>query len=345
MNNKQLNLLGLFILILFLSSCGESPRTMGEMEIGTPITQMASVTKTSPPTLNPSDTPSPIHTITPVPPSMTPSPVPPGWIYYTAYVGQEHFLYRVAPDGSGLQQIMEFDVTDLIGAISPDGKLVAFPSDREEDRNDDIYVMDLETEVIRRLTTSTSGDGWPRWSPDGKRIVFQAAAGRPTGTDVYVINTDGSSLMPMMKSDFNEGPSTWAPDGKRLVFQSKREEGNSNIFVLEANGDITQLTDDPAAEASPAWSPDGEYITFVSNRGGSVDIYVMNSDGSDVKQLTDDPGQELSPTWSPDGQFIAFQSDRDERFNIYVIKRDGTGLFKIDDPFDSSWEPIWINPQ
>jgi TolB protein len=66
-----------------------------------------------------------------------------------------------------------------------------------------------------------------------------------------------------------------------------------------------QLTDDPAADTSPAWSPDGKKIAFASLRSGQSQIFLMNADGSQTTQLTNDLQNEI-PTWLPDGNRIAF---------------------------------------
>lgn len=104
-----------------------------------------------------------------------------------------------------------------------------------------------------------------------------------------------------------------------IAFVSERG-GNPDIYVMNTDGSgLARLTDDPAADISPAWSPDGTRIAFVSERGGSADIYVMNADGRGLARLTDDPAPDLYPAWSPDGQWLAFTSTRDANTDIYVV--------------------------
>jgi len=103
----------------------------------------------------------------------------------------------------------------------------------------------------------------------------------------------------------------------------------------------TNLTNDPAADLSPAWSPDGTKIAFNSDRGGGAqDIYVMNADGSGMTRLSDDPAEDARPDWSPDGTKIAFDTNRDGPFRIYTMNADGGGQTRVTQ-IGLDIEPAW----
>jgi Tol biopolymer transport system component len=90
---------------------------------------------------------------------------------------------------------------------------------------------------------------------------------------------------------------------------------------------LTNLTNNPAIEISPAWSPDGTHIAFArSITETNNEIFVMDADGSNVVRLTDSPSLDEYPSWSPDGSQIAFMSHRDANWEIYVMNADSPSI-------------------
>jgi len=97
-----------------------------------------------------------------------------------------------------------------------------------------------------------------------------------------------------------------AVDSGKIAFVSSRD-GNNEIYVMNPDGsNIIRLTNNPAADFTPAWSPDGTKIAFASNRDGNSKIYVMNTDGSSPTRLTNEQADDYDPAWSPSGTKIAF---------------------------------------
>ena len=240
---------------------------------------------------------------------------------------------------------------DRTPALSPDGAVVAFSTDRENPdgnqvRGSDLHWYDLYTvgtdgsEPIE-LVANRSFNSVPDWSPDGTMIAYAGHVIGPDATriQVHVVPADGSADPLALTDDpVQAGGPAWSPDGTRIAFTSLRDgqnpDGSRNreIYVMDPDGsDQIRLTDDPASDGSPAWSPDGARIVFHSDRAGNDDIYVMAADGSDVLQLTDDPEDDDFPTWSPDGTMIAFVSARDGDREIYLMEADGSGQLRLSD--------------
>ncbi len=106
-------------------------------------------------------------------------------------------------------------------------------------------------------------------------------------------------------------------DGEWVAFASTRDV-NSEIYKVDKNGkNLIRLTDDPAADYTPAWSPDGSRIAFVSRRDGFTNLYFMDADGKNVIQLTKHMSTIELPSWSPDSKMIAFAADFETSRDIY----------------------------
>lgn len=130
----------------------------------------------------------------------------------------------------------------------------------------------------------------------------------------------------------------------KIAFASDRD-GNTEIYIMKADGsDISRLSHD-GENAFPAWSPDGEKIVFLH---GFSEIYVMKADGSDQTKLTS--GWDELPTtlstdgftsWSPDGKQIVFTSFRDGNAEIYVMNADGSDQTRLTNNPAGAILPSW----
>src|SRR5215471_2761656 len=110
------------------------------------------------------------------------------------------------------------NVIDSYPAFSPDGKKIAFESNRSG--NFEIYTMDTNGSHIRQLTFDTAFDGTPAWSPDGKLITF--ASERDNDPEVYIMNADGSNQKRITNAKGDDSHPKFTPDGKRIIFCSAR---------------------------------------------------------------------------------------------------------------------------
>jgi Tol biopolymer transport system component len=132
-------------------------------------------------------------------------------------------VYTVSSDGSGLRELAERSSQP---AFSPDGRLIAFVSDRDEHGrhatgsdeemfSNELYVMDADGGNERRLTESESlNEIDPAWSPDGSRIAFARGGPARFKNDVMVVNADGTcpTLLAGDASDAGiETPSFYSP--------------------------------------------------------------------------------------------------------------------------------------
>ncbi|HEU4771647.1 MAG TPA: hypothetical protein VFS68_05770, partial [Candidatus Udaeobacter sp.] len=126
----------------------------------------------------------------------------------------------------------------------------------------------------------------------------------------------------------------------KIVFRTDRD-GNFEISIMSVDGELTQLTDDPADDLDPDWSPDGSKLAFASNRAGMRHIYVMNADGSSPIQITSAKADDSEPAWSRDGKRIAFVRATDSNPEIYVVNADGSNEARLTSDPGIDMSPNW----
>jgi Tol biopolymer transport system component len=162
-------------------------------------------------------------------------------------------IFSVDLDGSGLVQLTNNTARDLQPDYAPDGKKIAFVSDR--DFAPGIYKMNADGTKQRRVSRS-SGTAFatPGWSPGGDSIAF--TSNRDGGDDVYTMRAGGSGLQRLtVNGTPRDAGSVFSPDGASIAFESNRE-GNFEIYSMDVDGaNPVNLTKDPAADLSPDWQP------------------------------------------------------------------------------------------
>ncbi|WP_405095168.1 VWA domain-containing protein [Micromonospora sp. NBC_01412] len=184
-------------------------------------------------------------------------------------------------------------------ALSPDGRQVAFTSDRAG--NADIWVVRVDGSGLRRLTDHPAEDSWPTWSPDGARIAFGSTRGDPAG-DVWVLPAGGGAAVRVTDGPAAEGQPAWSPDGARIAFTTTRfAPAGDPAFrtvatVAPGGGPVTRAVPGPRDAAEPAWSPDGARIAFTSVRDDPAgDVYVARA--GRVTPVAAGPLPEHEPAW------------------------------------------------
>ena len=302
-----------------------------------------------------------------------------GMIAFVSNRSGNQDLWIMNADGSDQRQLTTDPAQDGWPRWSPDGKQMAFQSNRNGALN--IYVADvlggsqIDDGAPQQLTTGKPGrDSWePAWSPDGKQLAFSAQ--QAAGSEIFLMNPDGTGRQRLTENRAIDGSPAWSPDGRQIAFFSSRDAvpaqgdavpdqgGNWEIYVMDADGShVLRLTDQPGQDHSPAWSPDGARIAFVSERDGNEEIYLMNPDGTSLQRLTHNEAEDWYPAWSPDGKRIAFSSSRDAAVlgqggavsdqggavpdpggsqEIYVMNADGSNPQRLTNNQAEDWGPAW----
>jgi TolB protein len=139
---------------------------------------------------------------------------------------------------------------------SPDGKKIAFTSDRSGRGAPQIYIMDAhhgDKAGVQRISFGSSYNDNPAWSPDGDKIAYTARVGRRFQIKVYDLVTKTSTVL-TRESGNNEQP-TWSPDGRFIAYRHKVGSNMSTYIQRLGSDKIRQLSFGGDGGASPSWSP------------------------------------------------------------------------------------------
>jgi Tol biopolymer transport system component len=219
-------------------------------------------------------------------------------------------IFTMNPDGSGVVKLTDSKYFDANAGWSPDGKRIAFDSDRRNHHGrQEIYVMDADGSNVSRVTplpAKAEFDQAARFSPDGRRLVFtrywgnrSLSNGRVTAETaaLFTVRLDGSGLRRLTSWGLRPNDADWSPDGTKIVFEAYPRFPNSEfdapsgshgeVYTMDADGGhLKNITDNfrHAGSSDPVWSPDGKKILFLSAHveGGEfgIGLATMNPDGS-----------------------------------------------------------------
>ncbi|HLG05706.1 MAG TPA: S9 family peptidase, partial [Gemmatimonadales bacterium] len=192
---------------------------------------------------------------------------------------------------------------------SPDGKWIAFLSDRGEKQQ--VYALALEGGEAFKITNAENGVNAFAWAPDGSHVAYTATEpetpelkqrkerfGEFAGEDedwsashLWVVATDPNdwargSIPPGTRltggTGLTVGSFAWAPDGQRIAFDHRADPlinsgSTSDIsLVTIATRAITRLVSDPGGDSGPVWSPDGGWVLYGSSGGDTTSNYYRN---------------------------------------------------------------------
>lgn len=215
-------------------------------------------------------------------------------------------IFTVPSNGGDATRLTFEPSYESLPVWSPDGKQIAFSSDRNGSQ--DLYIMSAAGGAEKRLTYGSGSELAEAFSPDGKEVYFSSAIQDPAIspsfpsarlTELYAISTDGSGLRQVLPTPANA--LCVLPDGKILYEDVKGMEDKwrkhhtssvtRDIWIYDpATGKHTNLTDMPGEDRSPAASANSETLYFLSERnGGSFNVYAMpiNSPKATPKAITD----------------------------------------------------------
>lgn len=246
--------------------------------------------------------------------------------------------------------------------FSPDGKRIAFTSDRGG--GDNIWIMNVDGSDKRQLTKEDFRlMNQPSWSPDGRFIVAKKhfTTGRSLGTgEVWLYHVSGGSGVQLVKRASEQlqkelGEPIYAPDGKHVYYTRNVTPGpifeyaqnsRTDLFDIESydidTGEVSTAVSGAGGSVRPTPSPDGKMMGFVRREHGKTTLWVKDLASGVERRIYGDLDRDVQETWAvtgvypnmawtPDGKAMVFWAGG----RIHRAAADGSGdtiiPFKVDD--------------
>jgi len=239
-------------------------------------------------------------------------------------------IYARPVGSSALRQLTNNPANDAMPFPSPDGRRIAFASDRNG--NWDIFVMPATGGPAVQVTNTGAHELHPSFSADGNKLVFSRLGETSGRWELWVVELNNPAIAHFVGfglfPEFSPTSGTADNGGDKIVFQRGRERGERafSVWTLDYNnGSASNLTQIAFSQYSalinPTWSPDGEHIVYASVPNPSewasyenaepeaAALHMIDAFGNGLVTLTSGNSVDLMPCWGPTND-IFFVSNR-----------------------------------
>jgi imidazolonepropionase-like amidohydrolase/Tol biopolymer transport system component len=271
-------------------------------------------------------------------------------------------IYTMPITGGTPTRIAEGLTYEQQPRFSPDGKRIAFTSDRGG--GDNIWIMNIDGSDKRQLTKEDFRLlNQPSWSPDGRFIIAKKhfTTGRSLGTgEVWLYHVSGGGGVPLVKRASEQlqkelGEPIYAPGGNSLYYTRNvspgpnfeyAQDSNTDLFDIERydfdTGAVSKAVSGAGGAVRPTPSPDGKLIAFVRRERARSKLYVKDLVSGEERKIYDALDQDVQETWAVNGVYpnMAWTPDSGSIVfwaggKIRRVGADGSGAreipFKVDD--------------
>ncbi len=277
-------------------------------------------------------------------------------------------IYRVDAKGGTASLLTISDAHDFMPVWSPDGKWIAFASDRNG--NFDIYLMPAEGGTAKRLTYHSAGDFPSSFTPDGSAVIFTSSRMDgvknvmfPTGAlpELYSVPVKGGKEIQVLSISAEDA--RWDKAGNRLVFHDRKAYENPwrkhqvSAFARDVwmfnkkENKYTKLTDWEGEDRNPVFSTDENSLFYLSEKSGSFNVWKMNiaapAQSTQVTKFDKNPvrflssstngtlcfgynGEIFTKTESAEPQKLAIKIETDERYTETKTETITNGVTHMD---------------
>lgn len=184
-------------------------------------------------------------------------------IFYLRYFENRPQIFSLDLKNMRSKKVGGFKGTTFAASTNPKDQGVILLS-AIFDGNSDIYEMDIDKNIAKRLTKSSAIDTTPSYSPDGKQIAF--SSDRDSGQQIYMMDDTGSSVKKISSGNGSYSKPIWSPDGKLIAF-TRIKNGQFFIGVMLPSGKAEKLLTSGYLVEGARWSPNGRYIIYSKKKG------------------------------------------------------------------------------
>ena len=217
-------------------------------------------------------------------------------ITYMSFGQGDPRVYLLNLDNPGQREVVgNFPGMTFAPRFSPDGGSVIMSLQRGGNSN--IFVMNLGSKAITRLTDSAAIDTSPSFSPDSTRICFESdRGGRP---QIYVMPASGGTAQRISFGEGSYSTPVWSPRGDVIAF-TKQGGGSFSIGVIKPDGSGERILTEGYHNEGPTFAPNGRVIMFFRDPGGASGpaLYTVDLTGRN-EQRVPTPSFASDPAWSP----------------------------------------------
>ena len=246
-------------------------------------------------------------------------------------------IYTMPIAGGSPARIAEGLAWEVQPRFSPDGKRIAFTSDRGG--GDNIWIMNRDGSDKRQVTKEEFRLlNQPSWSPDGRYVVAKKhfTTGRSLGTgEIWIYHVSGGGGVQLVKKPSEKhqkelGEPIYAPDGKSVYYTRNitpggtfiyAQDSNSDLFNIEKydleTGEVTTAVSGLGGSVRPNPSPDGKKIAFVRREMTRSKLYVKDLESGIERKVYDDLDQDVQETWAVTGVYPNMDWTPDSREIVF----------------------------
>lgn len=189
--------------------------------------------------------------------------------------------------------------------LSADGRFLTFVGRSSRSDSFEVFLLDLQTDELRQITSDNADYSTPAVSPDGSLVI--AARDDGTGVDLVLIQArqDGFPQTPLTSDgyDISETSPAFSPDGAQVVYSaaSFSTPDDADLYILRltgtraAGGPVVTTSD---SETFPAFSPDGRYLVYSANAAGVFNVFVHDISSGQTYQVTEESSDYYVAGWA-----------------------------------------------